>query len=372
MNNIAVAGIWPLLARYPKQLNRIVSKYYDKSNIRLLKHFIIERNENILIPKHILITNQNGQTLYLGPSLTSFPERTLNRYKLQCHETPRSYVISKMENVDRPINQSVHNEDNEDEIDINGFFDDEETYMDNFNQMSSDNTNAVAEYQVEDVIVSNQIDLHNDVGANQNIPNSPEGYQYENDSRLFGNPRFNDEIFNGNYLEGLHFLFDDGNSAYLNEDIINSSGGINDLDHEHSSDASKDESHLQDNDEANVFAYDIFDEKLTEHPSADNNDQGNRNTEPNSSFTCNLTNLNISSEQSEISNLTENRHQLQYRNIFKSPERYSDKDFRNLLHCSKDQFFACARELDEFKEDICSNLSIYSITFIFRIKVQYF
>ena len=77
-------------------------------------------------------------------------------------------------------------------------------------------------------------------------------------------------------------------------------------------------------------------------------------------------NLNISTGQSDISKLTENK------NIFKSPERYPDQDFRNLLHCSKDQFFDCVRQLEEHIGNFNTDLSVYSITFIFRTKVLYF
>ena len=75
--------------------------------------------------------------------------------------------------------------------------------------------------------------------------------------------------------------------------------------------------------------------------------------------------------KSELSQKTQNRHKLGWRNIFKRPENLSNEDIQNLCHCSKEQFLDCVREVEDYLPKT-KKMSKYSMTFLFRLKVSFF
>ncbi len=88
INKNAVKGLYPILRKQNK-----LSDYWNKRNPSRIKQYV-KAFGRLFLPKRILIYNKRFYT-YVGPNLTRFSERSLNRYNLELVELDNFYLVTK-------------------------------------------------------------------------------------------------------------------------------------------------------------------------------------------------------------------------------------------------------------------------------------
>ena len=255
LNCNAVPGMYPVLGAKP---HKMFKGYCNKKNAKKIRDYC-DSNNQIVLPKHILLTNNNGITTYLGPRYTKFSERNLARYNLKQVELENSFVITKSTGVNTSC--STLNAPSSIYSNLN---------VESSSESSEDDVNR------DDIQIS-------DCRFNQSVEDRPE-------------------------------IPDDITSEHSN---LERSGQPEETPH--------------DNDQE------------------DDSD----------------------SQSSESSTNTEPVYSMNYRNVFRIPEKLSNDKIMSLIHCSKKQFLDFANLLRPHLKVNEDFLSLYARVFLFRFKVSY-
>ena len=363
LNGQAVRGVYPILGNKPRYLFGDFCSDNNPKRIRLY----LEANEILVLPKHIILTTHKDYTIYIGPDYTRMKKRVLQRHGIVQHEKKFCYVLSMDKNTENETQSGNNTQSNNNTRSGNS------TQSVN-NTQSGNSTHSGNSTQSTNVTQSANVNQSVNGTQSTNGTQMVDGTQSDNDNQHSDNEgQFSDDNNHPTSHDGNQSGHEDNQSDHEDnqsdhEDNQSDDDG-NQSDHENNQYNQSDDDGNQSDHEDNQYNQSDDDSNQSDHEDNQSEHEDNQSHHEDNQSDDDISD-NDQSTSSSDSTKTEPKYSMRYRNLCLIPEKGSNEQIQNLIHCTKDQFLKFVNILKGVtKQKRLDVLSVSSRAFLFRIKV---